>query len=388
MTIKFSFNNVAFVSILYSPIIALIMEMLMPNSFSKYILFMLLFLFVLFFREQIKVKKYISTFIVSMVLLVIAVINVMKYGVRDLLNADLYSFLFLIIVLLAFQNKDIIFEFQEFIEKSAKAVLFFISLFYFISSAYQVFKYSEIAYIKGSFAYSHVLAYYCLAFYALMICLSNNKNSHYKIWIVILKVVSVAMVLLSAVRSASLAMVVILLFDYFRIRSSAVKTLLLIAVVSIAAYIVYFTDILQSIPLINKTLLALDKGDISNGRNDFANNILQYYQGFPFWNKFFGVGMLPIREYMFGIYRVAIHAHNDLVNILCAYGLLGSGLFLYSIIKYSFYSRKIWLLLVLFFLVYFNGLYMYSGFCLMLPVMKIAFLKPPNAKSLRLSFKL
>ena len=148
----------------------------------------------------------------------------------------------------------------------------------------------------------------------------------------ILKVVSVAMVLLSAVRSASLAMVVILLFDYFRIRSSAVKTLLLIAVVSIAVYIVYFTDILQSIPLINKTLLALDKGDISNGRNDFANNILQYYQGFPFWNKFFGVGMLPIREYMFGIYRVAIHAHNDLVNILCAYGLLGLGLFLYSII--------------------------------------------------------
>ena len=140
MTIKLSFNNVAFVSILYSPIIALIMEMLMPNSFSKYILFMLLFLFVLFVREQIKVKEYISTFIVSMVLLVIAVINVMKYGVRDLLNADLYSFLFLIIVLLAFQNKDIIFEFQEFIEKSAKAVLFFISLFYFISSAYQVFK--------------------------------------------------------------------------------------------------------------------------------------------------------------------------------------------------------------------------------------------------------
>ena len=386
MSIKFSFKSIAFISILYSPVIALIMEMLIKNSFSKYIFIMLLLMYVLFVSEQIKTKKYISTAIVSFVLLVIATINVMRYGVKDLSNADLYSYLFLIILLLAFQKKDIIFEFQRYIERSEKLILITSFLFYIVSSIYQVLKYSEITYIKGPFLYSHVFAYYCLAYYALMICLSNNK-SNYKRWIIILKIVSVIMVLLSAVRSASLAMVVILFFDYFKIRSFSIKTILLIALVGLAVYFVYFTDIIYSIPLIRKTLLAIDNGDISNGRENFANNILDFYQGLPFSDKFFGVGITSIRNYMFTIYHVGIHAHNDFVNILCGYGLLGLGLFFYSAIKYSSDTKKLWIFLVLFLLAYFNGLFMYSGFCLLLPVIKVAFLKSSYEKSFRLSIK-
>lgn len=385
---KFRVNELIFAAVLYSPLIALIMEILVPNSFSKYIIIMILVLFLLYLIEQIKAKKTFDAFVISIILMVISFINVIKYGIMNLLNADLYSFLFMIIVLLAFQNKTIMLDFRDYILSYKKRVLFFTCIFYFITAVYQLVKYSSLAYIKGPFAFSHVLAYYALCFYALMICLSDQKTVPYKGLIIFLKIFSVAIVLLSAVRSASLAMFVIIVFDYLKIRSLNRKTFLLLLTVGIVIYIVFFSDILYSIPLINKTLVAQDKGDISNGRSDFANNVLVYFNTFSFIDKFLGVGMIPIRKYMYSIYGTAIHAHNDLVNILCAFGFMGFGLFLYSIILYSSNTKKIWLLIILFFLLYFNGMYMYSGFCLMLPVIKAVFLKPDNQQAVRWRIKL
>ena len=130
-------------------------------------------------------------------------------------------------------------------------------------------------------------------------------------------------------------------------------------------YLICFTDILTNNPVIQKTIVASTKASgITNSRVDFNNyltNIFLFKLN-PI-ERLTGISIDELRHYMYLRYGTELHAHNDVYNSLLGLGLIG--FLTYAIIFYNFCRVSVKPLivgLVLFILLFTNGLYMYLAF--------------------------
>lgn len=299
------------------------------------------------------------------ILLFFIFVFIARQGVWQLTNSDFYSFILILLSIDIFANSD----YRQLLKNvmlNEKRFAFLIIGFYFFLAVSVLFS-NGIVYgdtgipeLHGPYEFAHALAYLLLVIYSLSSLMKHYYNKKIYLYLMIATGIFVAM---TGVRTAFLAMVVIVLADYYSLKSFGKKSV--VAIVSLTAFwVIYnFTDIISNSAIIEKTILAASKATgITNGRELFNAYLFNHFSQFSFPDKMFGVGINNIKTLMslrFG----PIHAHNDVLNILLGYGIIGSIFFWTMFIRYI-KNSKTWLpyLAMLIVLIWFNGLYMYHAF--------------------------
>nr|WP_274601352.1 O-antigen ligase family protein [Clostridium paridis] len=127
------------------------------------------------------------------------------------------------------------------------------------------------------------------------------------------------------------------------------------------------TGLFKHLPLIEKTIRTSTAGGFTSGRNVFWRYLIDYYVNkFTIFEKLFGSGMditVFINE---TYYKMAIWAHNDFIQVLLSYGLIGVLLYIVILLK-SIKTINLWILSGFIFLAVFNGLFNYHLFIFTLP---------------------
>jgi len=194
----------------------------------------------------------------------------------------------------------------------------------------------------------------------------------------LIKIVFSVCVILTGVRSAFLSLAILMFVDFYYMKKSRRKYFILIVVFLLFCYIICFTDILFTNPIIQKTLVAAKAGNITNSRGTIARIILNSYINNTTWyEKIFGMGIDGVRNAMLVGLGVLAHGHNDYVNSLCGYGIIGFIIYFFCQIKIGHVilnkKNKIWLEICLFILIFSNGLAMYIVITPCIPIFVIAF---------------
>lgn len=212
--------------------------------------------------------------------------------------------------------------------------------------------------LQGPYNYPHTLAYLLLLLALLDIFLWNSENSGFGL---VTAGINLALMLLTAVRVALLAACIAILFLLIRFMTtkSFRRFLIFLVIGTLALVLTYQYGIFTA--LFEKTQEAIGHSDISNGRGTIAITSLKALMDGEERNILhflFGVGQQRLLSNNFKYLRSAVHAHNDFVNALVCYGIIGLGMYVYG---FSRFARKnktgIWLCVGC--LAFGNGLFMY-----------------------------
>ena len=390
MKLKITLENVMFSFILYFQMIFMLSSVILPDMTNRIVL---LFLFVLYFyfNKYVAVKSLSLFFISNFVLIFYTFYNIYNYHLAAVLHSDFYSFVLLMLVLLTYSNKDVVDRFTDFFYQHKKHFLYSVLIFFLLLLYSVLFQNglhtgfgSRIPVLYGPYAVPHILAYGLLALYCASAILYGKYQD--KIFL-FLKVICVCCIIWTAARSAVLAIAILILGDFLSIQKISRKVIVASVVILGLLYIVFFTDLLINNPLIQKTLSALEQGSITNGRNRFAEIVLNYYNdSTSVWEKVFGTGMSSLRNILQAnaSVGVGIHAHNDYINSLCGYGLVGLVVFVICQLKpIKLYKKLIYIFLLeafLFILSFYNGLAMYTVLTPCLIMIFIFFMKSESKK--------
>lgn len=234
---------------------------------------------------------------------------------------------------------------------------------------------SKIPVLYGPFNIPHMLAYILMVVYCgvSLLDMGNKKKT-----VVAVKLICVICIVCTAVRSAVLATAVLIVCDFLSIRKISKKAVVLSVAFIILVFLATNTDILTKNPLMEKTLYATEVGgSITNGREWYRQITLSYYATrTTLLEKIFGVGIPGVVQAIYDVLRVRIHAHNDYVNLLVGYGMVGLVLFVICQLGLSKICKSkmniILLQLFIFILAYYNGFALYIMLTASLPIV-IAF---------------
>lgn len=221
--------------------------------------------------------------------------------------------------------------------------------------------------LYGPFRLSHILAYELIVLE--LLGLNMYKLTEKKRWIVLSAIFEI-FVLLTSVRSALLASVVILLVFFRGFKMKRQIYLLLVAII-LGIGLAYFGVYNQ---VIEKSMYALNNGSITNGREWLIESSMTIFSNSSFIEKIFGLGYFQLLEENRVIIGNAIQGHNDIFNVLICFGVVGLGMYLYYISNYIKGNGYLGCFLFLFILLYFNGLFLYIPVVIALPIIRLFFL--------------
>lgn len=224
--------------------------------------------------------------------------------------------------------------------------------------------------LQGPYNYAHTLAY--LFFFMLMI------DAYYyiedkAITSSILIAINLVGVFLTAVRSALLASIVIIIYILYKMltKKQFMKVISYLVLLVIMTFIAYKCGFFNA--LLAKTKLAVNHGSISNGRGEILSSSLNALsQGSMFINTTVGIGMTNLIKWNGVNINAPIHAHNDFGDALVCYGMLALCVYIYNLLKFS-RKKVIWIAGTLGLLAYSNGLFVYSDVIPMLIYSRILF---------------
>ncbi|WP_315374153.1 hypothetical protein [uncultured Selenomonas sp.] len=211
--------------------------------------------------------------------------------------------------------------------------------------------------LQGPYFFPHSLAYMLVMLLCLNVMLvMKTKRSIY----ILFSLVFLGLIMMTAVRTIILNLIVIIFFILYRLAMQKnIKGILylgisLVVFTSLGIYL----DIFDA--LIEKTAAAIVGSDVTSGRGTILLGSLSSFlnDSVPFYQWFIGAGLNEVIHNNIMFMGAAIHAHNDFVDILVAYGLIA--LFFYIMFMFLF-SRKKFLFnfSFVFILAYSNGLFMY-----------------------------
>lgn len=361
-----SINNVFFSLTMMMPIIYSVLN-LFKLSISNQSIFLYLVISIIYmhrvFLTYSKVKKLI---IFDCILFFYLLIR----GIGTLFDFDFYCYVLYATSFLLFTDKSVLIRFKKYYVNKlrffyVRVLLLFlvVILSVFISNGLYASFGSTIPVLYGPFDIPHILGYLMIIFY----CEASIYESinHSKI-LLLIKIICIVTCVWTAARSAVLGILIVVFYDYIKIKKPEKKILIFLTfcVVFIAILLIN-NDIVLNNPLIQKTISAAKAGSISNGRESFveiAQSTFQYSMNF--FEKCFGIGLDSVRNIMYSRIRMRIHIHNDYYNALIGYGCLGLTLFiiLQLNVKYVCKNTLGFLLctVLIFVLAYFNGFAMYS----------------------------
>lgn len=374
--LKIDIRNLFLGLIVFSPFVDFILEIVAPALARRYVLFVLVYGIIILHRGRHTKTEFVKIVLFDLFLFAELYIAVFEYGFSKVLSAEFYGYILFALWLLMFTDEVLLGQLETVIQKYGRLLIELMIIFFIATTIYQLVILKGVRYFRGPFEISHILAYFCIEFYAVAVIIGRNKeiieNTVYFKLLLLIKCISIVVVLMSAVRSAALGLAILVAVDYLRIKSFQKKSVILTVGILMIIYVVYGTQFVEKIPLVSKTMKAASAGSITNGREIFSSYVLERWKKFDSSSKLFGVGIEKIRDMLYKVGGVRIHAHNDFVNILVGYGYFGMSFILIGLANFSKDTKSIWLLLLLAILMYYNGIFMYMYLCMELPIIKIA----------------
>lgn len=383
-----------FKMIIWYPFVYIFTSMWIPSVTNKISILLLILIYMYFLTSKLFKNTYVAG--VSLVILLYSAYFGLTHGISYLIHVDFYSYILFGLYMCIFSKKEIITEFLQFLLSKRRQYAVMIAMFMLVLACSVLFAEGmEIGYgasmpvLYGPYSVPHILGYQMIVLYCAAAIFYRNSISYERktFWLVIKGICTICAVW-TAARSAVLALAIVIIVDYLSIRKVNRKAILAIMGVLALVYLVFFTDLLVTNPLIQKTIASAQSGSISNNRDRFAKYVLEAFTENTSWHeKLLGMGMDGIRNVLKNSpnVNVAIHAHNDYVNALCAYGIIGFIVFLLTQIKplklWSKWYIKLLLFATIFVLAYTNGIAMYLGFSPCLLVVFVYGFVSCNAKS-------
>lgn len=324
------------------------------NTFSV-IYSLLIFLLIFFTNKNVNIKGCLPIFFI---LIFTIIINLLRGPFYEDMR-DIVVYITTVLMLIIYSKKYIdISLFADFIRRNyillfVIQILFYIVLWedFLINGFYMGW---NTLVLKGPYLYPHTLAYLILFMLMVNIYLFLFNNSKISGFFIALNIV---LVIMTAVRTGLIVIGINLCFMiWYSFKQKKYKTILFIVLLFIIVVSMLFDYGLFE-AIIEKSELAVDNSDISSGRGNIAISSLQALNN-DILNIVFGVGMREIfltNQINIG---AGIHAHNDFVDVLVAYGIIN--FILYCSFFYNF-IRKFLItgLLTLGIMAYGNGLYCY-----------------------------
>ena len=191
--------------------------------------------------------------------------------------------------------------------------------------------------LQGPYFFPHSLAYMLVMLLCLNVMLvMKTKRSIY----ILFSLVFLGLIMMTAVRTIILNLIVIIFFILYRLAMQKnIKGILylgisLVVFTSLGIYL----DIFDA--LIEKTAAAIVGSDVTSGRGTILLGSLSSFlnDSVPFYQWFIGAGLNEVIHNNIMFMGAAIHAHNDFVDILVAYGLIA--LFFYITFMFLFSRKK------------------------------------------------
>ncbi|GAA0089298.1 O-antigen ligase family protein [Clostridium perfringens] len=366
--------NIMFLMIFFYPVIDLISNFI--NNTKLGMLYNVTFLiFLIFFQViSLKFKQFLKVFIVDLIIIIVIYVS---YVNEMTISFDTVAFLNFILISSIFVNKNIVNMFKDFILKNYKTFNFIAWTYIFLifiscltKSGYE--HYWGIITLKGPYLYNHTLAYISLILYLETWFIYKNIKIKAKKYLFFM-VVFASFIILTAVRSVAIAFLFVLIFQF---KSIKLKKKIKLTIILILFFMILgsFTDILSNNPLVLKNENTIEGGSLSNGRDVFWKEDIRYFkQETDLKEKLLGVGIQKIKEINYSVVGLKIHAHNDIINIIIGYGILGLIIFILLLINISKYRGGLFNFIVLSALLFTNGLFMYFSFVECIPILIISF---------------
>ena len=357
----FKKNDFIYTMLLIYPAINVLIAYLysgdMMNTFS--------FLFSFFIIALIcngKIKK--TDIIIFAFALIIPIIGILREE-RDTAYFSL-QFFDLVITFIFYSefyiNKD---EFSDFVFKNRKLIhLAYIFIYYLLFLSFQKYGFNNVriwntAVFRGPYRLPHTLAYILLFISLLNIFLFKKTK---KIFELVFVLINFIIILLTAVRSAIISMlfIAILLFDNIYNNTIKRNKILYIIIISLFFAVIYKNRIFDFV--IKKTQSAIAGGDITNSRGKiFLYSTMALFETDTNFshNLLIGIGMDKLMRYNFSHIYYFVHGHNDFIDALTCYGVIGASIYSISLSKFCKRST-IHKILFLFPLIFWNGLFPYG----------------------------
>lgn len=380
--LKLNIRKVTYELCMAMPAIFTVLYCIRDNVANKAAIVLMLFAYTLLNSHYMRMGKKIKFFFFNFLTIIYISYIGVKCGASEIISSFFYGYLLTFIMMLICIEDDLREEFiQYFLMRkrrfSVYVTIFFLTVVFSVLflNGLKVGYGSKIPVLYGPFSIAHMLAYLLMVVYC-GISLFDLENK--RKMVVAIKLVCVGCIVCTAVRSAVLATAVLIVCDFLSIRKIGKKAVILGAAFLILIILATNTDILTKNPLIEKTLYATEVGgSITNGREWYRQIALSYYATKTnMLEKILGVGITGVVEAIYSVIRVKIQAHNDYVNLLVGYGLVGLIAFVVCQFELSKTCKNkmnaILLQLFVFILAYYNGFALYIMLTASLPIV-IAF---------------
>ena len=376
--LKLNIRKVTYELCMAMPAIFTVLYCIRDNVANKAAIVLMLFAYILLHSYYMRNGKKIRFFIFNFLTIIYIGYIGVKCGVSEIISSYFYGYLLTFIMMLICTEDDLREEFIQYFMTHKKRFAAYVTVFFmtvvfsiiFINGL-KVGYGSKIPVLYGPFNIAHKLAYLLMVVYCgvSLFDLENKKKT-----VIAIKLVCVICIVCTAVRSAVLATAVLIVCDFLSIRKISKKAIILGVGFIVLIFLATNTDILTKNPLIEKTLYATEVGgSITNGREWYRRIELSYYATkTTLFEKIFGVGISGVVEAIYSVLRVKIQAHNDYVNLLVGYGIVGLLLFMICQLGLSKTCKSkmniILLQLFIFILAYYNGFALYIMLTASLPI--------------------
>lgn len=371
-----TWNKIMANIMLWFPYLYLVLSMVCEEIIGKIccviLVFCLFYLIMLILREN-SYKIILASILLFFILIVCGIL----FGIEIYSNVDFYGYIFTMLIMLIASDSCFQGDLRKILYKEAGLLVVANYIYIGVVFAYVLFGIgfqSGTHYWQGPLALPHALAYTCLVFYTeTILILSAHKVK--SIYIYILKLLLVAVILATAVRTAILILAIFVAFELLE-QISYLKIMVFVELgVFGLVFVLVNWRMFSNISIVQKTIEAMQGGSITSGREWYIEWAMDYFKKISGLSRFFGTSIENIRDVMFSHVGVAIHAHNDFVNILVGYGALGILAFLLIFYMMCQKTRFIWLPLVISMFMFFNGLIMYLVIIPCIPIIKLCFEK-------------
>jgi len=374
---KISLEKNLFSIIIWYPAVTLFFATFFNEINNKFYIVYMILLFT-YYINNIALKKNKIFFFSNTMLCLYIIYSLVHSGIYYTTHLDFYCFVGFAYTMVTFSEPQIFDRFEHFACKKEK-VSKFVCLTVLGLIVYSIingtgvltsFGVTSVPILYGPYTIPHNVAYICLIIYCM--CAYYQRLNKSMLFIV-MKYVSVLLLMWTGVRSAFLGIVILLFMDLFFLKKSKQKYLLFLFGIMGFIFLLLFTDFLTSNPIIQKTIVAAREGNITNSRDTIAAIILKsYLNETTMVEKFLGMGIDGVRNAMIRGLGVEAHGHNDYVNALCGFGIIGFAIYIFCQLKPTRIWKKSSVVFVsemfLFVLIFTNGLAMYTVITPCLPV--------------------
>jgi len=177
--------------------------------------------------------------------------------------------------------------------------------------------------LSGPYAASHNLAYEMLLWAIIdAIYILNRKNKYY-----IYLIIDAGIIVLTVARSILIPLVIIFYYIFKNYNMQKRFMAIVLAILG-GIFLLRYTDLFSG--LIEKTNRALATSTITSGRGMIFKTSLQAFWEAPISQKIMGMGINGLTEYNLHHIWMEIHAHNDFIDALTQYGVIGFITYIYA----------------------------------------------------------